>query len=276
LLTTATSLIPGGAPYLATHGIDLTGVAFSATAFRSTGFSVDGTGALISAGLTANGTISGTGVASLFASPPAIGGTAANTGHFTSVIVSSPVGNDPLAVTVASGAYARINYTVTGTRSWTMGVFPTGSFILSDESVGPRIAIDTTGLTAFSGHVALQNGLEFGSTLASSMTDLTKHINLYGGGVGMAFSAASILSFVTSGGGAFVYMIGGAAVAGIGAGAISVSGNNVIGARKTGWAAPTGTATRTTFATGSVTLPLLAERVKALIDDLTAHGMIGA
>jgi hypothetical protein len=36
------------------------------------------------------------------------------------------------------------------------------------------------------------------------------------------------------------------------------------------WGAPTGTATRTTFATGSVTLPQLAERVKALIDDITA------
>lgn len=35
-----------------------------------------------------------------------------------------------------------------------------------------------------------------------------------------------------------------------------------------GWGDPTGTATRTTFATGSVTLPQLAERVKALIDDL--------
>ena len=36
------------------------------------------------------------------------------------------------------------------------------------------------------------------------------------------------------------------------------------------WATPTGTATRTTFATGTVTLPQLAERVKALIDDITA------
>lgn len=36
------------------------------------------------------------------------------------------------------------------------------------------------------------------------------------------------------------------------------------------WAAATGTATRTTFATGSVTLPQLAERVKALEDDLIA------
>lgn len=50
----------------------------------------------------------------------------------------------------------------------------------------------------------------------------------------------------------------------------------VVGLRKTGWGAPTGTATRTTFNTATVTLAQLAERVKALIDDLTTHGLIGA
>jgi hypothetical protein len=54
-----------------------------------------------------------------------------------------------------------------------------------------------------------------------------------------------------------------------------VNGTNVVGARITGWGAPSGTATRTTFATGTVTLVQLAERVKALIDDLTTHGLIG-
>jgi hypothetical protein len=55
-----------------------------------------------------------------------------------------------------------------------------------------------------------------------------------------------------------------------------VGTNNVVGSRKTGWAAPTGTATRTAFATSTVTVAQLAERVKALIDDLTAHGLVGA
>lgn len=45
-------------------------------------------------------------------------------------------------------------------------------------------------------------------------------------------------------------------------------------ARQT-YGAPTGTATRTTFATGSVTLAQLAERVKALIDDLRSVGLLG-
>ena len=50
----------------------------------------------------------------------------------------------------------------------------------------------------------------------------------------------------------------------------------VVGVRKTGWAAATGTATRTTFATTTVTTEQLAQRVKALIDDLISHGLIGA
>jgi carbonic anhydrase/acetyltransferase-like protein (isoleucine patch superfamily) len=59
-------------------------------------------------------------------------------------------------------------------------------------------------------------------------------------------------------------------------GALSLNGTQVISTRRTGWVAPTGTATRTTFATSTVTLTQLAERVKALIDDLTTHGLIGA
>lgn len=50
---------------------------------------------------------------------------------------------------------------------------------------------------------------------------------------------------------------------------------SVVGTRKTGWDAATGTATRTTFETASVTTAQLAERVKGLIDDLISHGLIG-
>lgn len=57
--------------------------------------------------------------------------------------------------------------------------------------------------------------------------------------------------------------------------ALQFQGLPVIGTRKTGWTAATGTATRGTFVTSTVTLPQLAERVKALLDDLIAHGMIG-
>jgi hypothetical protein len=55
-----------------------------------------------------------------------------------------------------------------------------------------------------------------------------------------------------------------------------VDDTQVVTNRRTGWVAPTGTATRTAFATSTVTTAQLAERVKALIDDLTTHGLIGA
>lgn len=57
---------------------------------------------------------------------------------------------------------------------------------------------------------------------------------------------------------------------------MNILGVRVVGPRRTGWTAATGTGTRNTFATGSVTTAQLAERVKALIDDLIAHGLIGA
>lgn len=54
------------------------------------------------------------------------------------------------------------------------------------------------------------------------------------------------------------------------------NGTQVMTTRRTGWTAATGTATRTSFATTTVTTAQLAERVKALIDDLITHGLIGA
>ena len=54
-----------------------------------------------------------------------------------------------------------------------------------------------------------------------------------------------------------------------------VDGTKVVGARETGWYAATGTASTSTFATSTVTLEQLAQRVKALIDSLMTHGLIG-
>ena len=59
-------------------------------------------------------------------------------------------------------------------------------------------------------------------------------------------------------------------------GQIRVAGQPVVGQRRTGWTAPSGTASRGGFATGSATTQQLAETLKALIDDLTAHGLIGS
>jgi len=58
-------------------------------------------------------------------------------------------------------------------------------------------------------------------------------------------------------------------------GEIRNGGTRVVGSRKGGWGAPTGTAERAAFDTASVTTAQLAQRVKALIDDLWLHGLIG-
>jgi hypothetical protein len=57
---------------------------------------------------------------------------------------------------------------------------------------------------------------------------------------------------------------------------LKIDGKRVIGKRKAGWSLPTGTSARTTFVQSSVTTAELAKRVKALIEDLTEHGLIGA
>ncbi len=57
---------------------------------------------------------------------------------------------------------------------------------------------------------------------------------------------------------------------------LRMNGTQVVGQRRLGWNAPTGVGTRSAFATSTVTTQQLAERVKALIDDLIAHGLIGA
>jgi hypothetical protein len=55
-----------------------------------------------------------------------------------------------------------------------------------------------------------------------------------------------------------------------------VNGTQVVTSRQTGYAAMTGTANRgTAYDTATITLEQLAERVKAVQDDLTTHGLIG-
>jgi hypothetical protein len=56
---------------------------------------------------------------------------------------------------------------------------------------------------------------------------------------------------------------------------LTVGGNQVVGARNTGWAPDTGTPLKIAFDTATVTLPQLAGQVMALKAALVAHGLIG-
>jgi hypothetical protein len=55
----------------------------------------------------------------------------------------------------------------------------------------------------------------------------------------------------------------------------NVNGNQVVGSRKTGWTPASGSSNKGSFDTATVTTEQLAERVKAILDDLTSHGLIG-
>lgn len=57
---------------------------------------------------------------------------------------------------------------------------------------------------------------------------------------------------------------------------LKLGNSQVLTTSRTGWTAPTGTASRGAFDTATVTVEELAQRLKALIDDLTTHGLIGA
>ncbi|HYN45764.1 MAG TPA: hypothetical protein VES64_03645 [Allosphingosinicella sp.] len=59
-------------------------------------------------------------------------------------------------------------------------------------------------------------------------------------------------------------------------GSYKIDGVKIAGNRITGWGTPTGAASRTTFDSGATTVSQLAQRVKALIDDLRTHGLIGS
>jgi len=65
---------------------------------------------------------------------------------------------------------------------------------------------------------------------------------------------------------------------GIGAGAAGFfcGGPKVVGTRNTGWTAWTGASSKATFDTATATLVNVAQTVKALLDALTTHGLIGA
>lgn len=60
-----------------------------------------------------------------------------------------------------------------------------------------------------------------------------------------------------------------------GAASLSISSVQVVGPRNTGWAFPSGSTSKNTFDTATVTTEQLAWRVKALMEALQTHGLIG-
>lgn len=97
-------------------------------------------------------------------------------------------------------------------------------------------------------------------------------VQAFGGGSG---KRAQFQAFESGDTFARVQLSGDATFTGLELGPGNAGLTQVLTTRRTGWTAPTGTAQRGTFATDTVTLINLARAVKALIDDLMTHGLIG-
>jgi hypothetical protein len=152
------------------------------------------------------------------------------------------------------------------------------------DAVADIAALDT----ALAGKAALAGATFTGAVSAPSLT-LGSALALAQGGTG-ATSAAGARTSLGLGSiatqAASAVAITGGTVSGLSSlgvsgdctlsGVYKVGASQVVGARRTGWSAPTGTASRAAFDTSGTTVLQLAQRLKALIDDLTAHGLIGS
>lgn len=159
-----------------------------------------------------------------------------------------------------------------GTTSWAAGasfggdVAATGEIHSSGRAVtakGQWSGLTGNGVTAF---IDVAAGVaRFG---AYNVAAAWQPLDVIGSAVTVKASNVAIAAFTGTG----VSVTGNVEASGT----FRVSGTKVVGARVGGWVAATGTATRSGFDTATATTVQLAERLKALIDDLTAHGLIGS
>jgi hypothetical protein len=189
----------------------------------------------------------------------------------------------------------------TGIRVGSLSMRPTGTAVSLECAVANNIVCSGAATEA---HLKLTGGASVADILVSGGTGTavlkvasgtSKGVGLaleegaftsgaairMGRGQEIAFEATSTISMALASGNDIIQMLDGASeVIGFfvdaATPAIRVNGIKVVGPRIAGYTASSGTSTRTGFDTASVTLEQLAQRVKALIEDLSTHGLIGS
>lgn len=134
---------------------------------------------------------------------------------------------------------------------------------------------DTTisGFSATS-QTATSTGTGVAVYVGNAAGELTLRKLQAGTGVSLTVSAGAVRITATGGGGSSLGATVTASVF-LATDFYRVGADQVVGPRKDTWSTPTGSASRLTFNTATVTTAELAERFKALFDDLVSHGMIG-
>lgn len=114
--------------------------------------------------------------------------------------------------------------------------------------------------TTAAGGIGFRSGLSFYSDLSNRLRvsgELRADGAINGGG-NLSLSGAAIVQ-------QYVEAIGG----------FRVNGTGVVGARNTGWTTPSGASSKGGFDTGAPDLFSVAQHLKAVIDALMGHGLLG-